>query len=575
SQTALTLLEYGLLNNVGVSVVTGDAGVGKTTVLLAMQKRAAKKVTVGFVTKEHQVSGELFNWILSQFDLSQPNLQYDEMCRVLKDFLREEHASGRSVLLILDEAHAVKVEALEKLFMLAAEKVEKKPLLQVILSGQPALKKTLNKPVLAQFARRIGVDYHLEPLDAIETCGYIQHRLVLAGAERDVFTPAACGSIHGYSGGNPGLINLLCESALINGCTEKVNLIEAYLIDDMVRNQMQDSALLIANRGNDKEENKQAIAALEIDFPSVKSLKNARATKPRSIVASVVAPKVIKQIETPASNITESAEVSQNVEADIANEDNAIADSELEVSKQNKEKDTPVSIEKSSKPSVEDGDNVVLSIPEKNKEEGTPNPFLYFGIAVGLVVIILIAVAQLFTMEQKTIDLPDESVVVTPVPDRVIRDQVDNPDVVELLEQHEREAERIEQLQLETEALKKERDAVMAKFKEEKQAQQKIVRKYKIDANRVEAKRREARKRLTAVKAKEVKIKTETAKLRLEQARLEEEKRLMQLREDERLVQSSEERQVAAEAAARAEKIAKRKSIDCRGSLAIFKADCR
>ena len=214
-QAALTLLEYGLLNHVGFCVLSGEPGAGKTTILRALLERVPDNVTVGLITNTHQSFGGLLDWVLSAFNLHQPNLTQVEMHQIFMDYLIEEYANNRTVLLIIDEAQNMKAETLEELRMLSNVNSEKDQLMQVMLAGQPALKDTLRKPELMQFAQRIGVDYHLEPLGAVETCGYIQHRLVTAGAERDIFTPAACERIHSYSGGTPRLINLLCETVLV------------------------------------------------------------------------------------------------------------------------------------------------------------------------------------------------------------------------------------------------------------------------------------------------------------------------------------------------------------------------
>ena len=216
-QAAMTLLEYGVLNHVGFCIVSGEAGTGKTTILRALLERIGDDITVGLITNTHQSFGGLLDWILSAFDLHQPNLTHVEMHQIFMDFLIEEYAKNRSVLLIVDEAQNMSPETLEELRMLSNVNSEKDQLMQVVLAGQPALKETLRTPELMQFAQRIAVDYHLDALSLKETCGYIQHRLVKAGAETDVFTPAACERIYCYSGGTPRLINLLCETVLVYG----------------------------------------------------------------------------------------------------------------------------------------------------------------------------------------------------------------------------------------------------------------------------------------------------------------------------------------------------------------------
>jgi len=266
-QAALTLHEYGLLNHVGFCVISGEPGAGKTTILRALLERMGDDITVGLITNTHQSFGGLLDWILSSFDLHRPNLTHVEMHQIFMAFLIEEYAKGHTVLLIVDEAQNMKPDTLEELRMLSNVNSAKDQLMQVVLSGQPALKETLRRPDLMQFAQRIAVDYHIDSLNLKETCGYIQHRLITAGAEKDIFTPAACERVHNYSGGTPRLINLLCETVLVYGFADQQEVIDVDLVDEMVLERMKDSVVPIVNREIAKQDNNKASKELEKDFP--------------------------------------------------------------------------------------------------------------------------------------------------------------------------------------------------------------------------------------------------------------------------------------------------------------------
>ena len=126
-------------------------------------------------------------------------------------------------------------ETLEELRMLSNINADKDQALQVILVGQRELRETLQRPDLVQFAQRISVDYHLQPLSESEAAGYIRHRMEVAGGDPDTFTEMACKAAHRYSGGVPRLINQLCDTALVYGFAEQQHRIDARLVTDVAR----------------------------------------------------------------------------------------------------------------------------------------------------------------------------------------------------------------------------------------------------------------------------------------------------------------------------------------------------
>jgi general secretion pathway protein A len=130
-------------------------------------------------------------------------------------------------------------ETLEELRMLSNVNADKDQALQVILVGQRELRDTLRRPDLVQFAQRISVDYHLEPLSEEETAGYIRHRLEVAGGNPQLFDAEACRAVYRYSNGVPRLINLLCDTALVYGYAEQRELIDTALVTDVAREKQQ------------------------------------------------------------------------------------------------------------------------------------------------------------------------------------------------------------------------------------------------------------------------------------------------------------------------------------------------
>jgi type II secretory pathway predicted ATPase ExeA len=248
-QTALTMLEYALYNKAGFCVISGEIGAGKTTLLRKLLENMEDHITVGMITNTHESFGELLDWVLSAFGIHKPDLNRVEMHQLFLDYLLQQYSKNKTALLIVDEAQNMSVEALEELRMLSNINSGKDQLLQVIIAGQPELKDTLRRPELRQFVQRIAVDYHLGAMSLEETLGYVRHRLMTAGAKKDVFTPLACERIHVYSGGIPRLINLLCDTAMVYGFADQVELITDSLVDEMVRERMADSLVPIHHAG--------------------------------------------------------------------------------------------------------------------------------------------------------------------------------------------------------------------------------------------------------------------------------------------------------------------------------------
>lgn len=234
---ALTLLEYGLMNQASFSVITGDIGTGKTTLIRQLLNQMERDMVVGLITNTHPSFGELLQWILMAFNLECESQDKVEMYKIFMDFLIQQYAANRRTVLIVDEAQNMGPQALEELRMLSNVNSEKDQVLQVILAGQPGLRDNLCDPRLEQFAQRISVDYNLEPLSPDETREYIRHRLGIAGGSPDIFDDAACQAVHHYSGGIPRLVNLLCDTALVYGYAGQALRIGAKLIEDVARDK--------------------------------------------------------------------------------------------------------------------------------------------------------------------------------------------------------------------------------------------------------------------------------------------------------------------------------------------------
>lgn len=231
----LAVLEFGVMNSAGFTVVTGEIGSGKTTLVRYLLRRIESRVTVGLISNTPKSRDEMLAWILMSLD--QPfEGSYPAMLKRFRDFLYSQYAEGHRTILVIDEAQNLGWEALEELRMLSNINADKQQFLQLILVGQLELKDTLCTPQLRQFAQRVSSDFHLKPLTPDDVPKYIQHRLQSVGCERHLFTRDACTLVAQASRGIPRVINILCDTGLIYA----YSLDQDHVTKELIREVIQD-----------------------------------------------------------------------------------------------------------------------------------------------------------------------------------------------------------------------------------------------------------------------------------------------------------------------------------------------
>ncbi len=234
---ALTMLEYGLESHAAFSLLTGEIGSGKTTLVRKLVRQLNPQTGVGLISNTHARFRAIHGWALSALGVASPGDSDIAQYEALVDYLVKEYAHGRRTLLILDEAQNLSVEALEDLRLLSNVNSEKDLVLQILLVGQPELRETLSRPELRQFAQRVSVDYHLKALDAHETAAYVRHRLEVAGGDGSLFRPDALALVHAHTRGVPRLVNQLCDYALVYAYAEGLRGIDAQLISQVLNDR--------------------------------------------------------------------------------------------------------------------------------------------------------------------------------------------------------------------------------------------------------------------------------------------------------------------------------------------------
>ena len=243
--TAFSMLEYGVLNQSGFTVITGEVGSGKTTIVRHLLDQISDDIKIGLVTNTHANMGQLLPWVMHAFEQeyrdANPIVQYDGFTA----FLQNQFDQQERTVLIIDEAQNLGLSLLEELRMLSNLNTVTEQCLQIILVGQPQLRELLMKPELMQFAQRVAADYHIAALDPAETVAYIKHRLVMAGAAEDVFTPHAYMLIHAASRGVPRLINVLCDTALSFAFADEVRIVDDEYLRGVLRERAEGGLLAL------------------------------------------------------------------------------------------------------------------------------------------------------------------------------------------------------------------------------------------------------------------------------------------------------------------------------------------
>ena len=222
---AITYLDYGIREKIGFMIFTGEVGSGKTTIIRNLIKKLNGKVTLSKVFNTKVSSEQLISMINEDFGLDVNNKDKIVLLRELNDFLIEEYANNHQPILIIDEAQNLSSELLEEVRMLSNLETDSAKLLQIIMVGQPELRKTLARPELRQLRQRISISCHLLPLKREETEEYILHRLKVAGNREAVgFSDGTFDIIHNFSRGIPRLVNIICDflmlSAFVDGTKE-------------------------------------------------------------------------------------------------------------------------------------------------------------------------------------------------------------------------------------------------------------------------------------------------------------------------------------------------------------------
>ena len=230
---ALAHLLYGINEAGGFIQLTGEVGTGKTTVIRSLLEQLPAHAEVALILNPRITPPEFLLTICEELHLQVPaegRNSTKALMDLLWHYLLEAHARGRRVVLIVDEAQNLSFETLEQVRLLTNLETATTKLLQIILIGQEELRALLAQPGLRQLAQRITGRYHLSPLGAEESAGYVKHRMRVAGATAEAFTPGALREIYRLSKGIPRVINVVSDRALLGAFTREEHRVGASYI---------------------------------------------------------------------------------------------------------------------------------------------------------------------------------------------------------------------------------------------------------------------------------------------------------------------------------------------------------
>src|SRR4030042_2239293 len=222
---AVTYLDYGIKEKIGFILMTGEVGSGKTTIVRNLIRGLNSNVRLSKIFNTKVSSEQLIAMINEDFGLHVNGKDKITLLRELNDYLIEQYTSDNQPILLIDEAQNLSPEVLEEIRLLSNLETDRNKLLQIILVGQPELRKILLQPELRQLRQRISINCHIYPLTRNEAEEYIFHRLSIAGNLKAViFKDGTIDSIYEFSRGIPRLVNIICDflmlAAYIEGTKE-------------------------------------------------------------------------------------------------------------------------------------------------------------------------------------------------------------------------------------------------------------------------------------------------------------------------------------------------------------------
>ena len=228
---ALATLRYGILDNKGFLLLTGDVGTGKTTLINTLIASLSNDVIYASIPDPSLEKMDFFNHIATAFDIGGEFTSKGKFLSGFTHFLQNTYERGQKVLLIIDESQLLTQELLEETRLLSnIVTKDSNPLLNIFFVGQYEFNELIRRPENRAIAQRLTLNYYIEPLTFEETGEYIRHRLKIAGTTKKIFNTSAIREIYAFSHGFPRRINIICDHSLMSGYAEDLKMITGSIV---------------------------------------------------------------------------------------------------------------------------------------------------------------------------------------------------------------------------------------------------------------------------------------------------------------------------------------------------------
>lgn len=234
-QEALATLKYGILDNKGFLLLTGDVGTGKTSLINALIQSLEQDIIYTSVPDPSLIKLDFFNYIAASFGIDKEFTSKGAFLAHFKNFLLSASEKNKKVLLIIDEAQLMTQEMLEEIRLLSNIEKPDAKLINIFFIGQNEFNEILNRPQNRAVLQRMTLNFNLDPLTPEEVDAYIRHRLKVAGTQERIFDWDAVQEIFLYSGGFPRRINILCDHSLLSGFVKEQRLIDATIVKECAK----------------------------------------------------------------------------------------------------------------------------------------------------------------------------------------------------------------------------------------------------------------------------------------------------------------------------------------------------